>query len=157
MTISVTSPVVGLALTGFTAPTYPLVSDQAPDMNGKQFAVGTPGGTQAGVTGSSVGDPFTLTLVRPKVFKFLGAPDPSTGRLASVPSNVWSGIIRKGVLPLVNQPKKPAIIRFSFEIPAGSETADPINLKAMFAFFGGVVGLSANTQSFYDSVISGTL
>lgn len=157
MTISITSPVAGLALTGFTAPTYTIVADQAPTVNGKQFAVSALGGTQASVTTSSVGDPFTVTVTRPQTFKLLQAPDPSTGRLPSVPMNSWTFLVRKGVLPLVNQPKKPAMIRTSFEIPAGSDLADPINLKAMFAFYSGLWALTANVQSYYDSVITGTL
>jgi len=61
MTWSPTTPVTGGAQTGFTAPTYTLSVDTAPDINGKQHAVTALGGTQAGVTSHSVSNPFTVT------------------------------------------------------------------------------------------------
>jgi len=72
MTISYTNPVTGAAQTGLTSPTYTLVADIAPDVNGRQWAVSALGGTQTGVRTHSASDPFTITVMRPKVFQSLG-------------------------------------------------------------------------------------
>ena len=87
MSFTLTSPVTGGAQTGFTSPTYTIVSDTAPDNNGKQVAVSAIGGTQSGVTIHSVASPFTITFARPKSFK-AAAPNPVNGRLSNVPRNV---------------------------------------------------------------------
>ena len=100
MSFALTSPITGLAQTGFTAPTYTIVTDIAPDVSGKQVAVTALGGTQAGVTAHSMASPFTITFFRPKVFRFLGKPNPTTGLIKDVPRNTFKLITRKGVLPL---------------------------------------------------------
>jgi len=71
MSFNLTSPVTGASQTGFTAPTYTLTVDTAPDVNAKQWAVTALGGTQAGVSSHSVASPFTVTMFRPKVLRLL--------------------------------------------------------------------------------------
>ena len=139
MTIALTSPITGGAQTGFTAPTYTLTADTAPSINGKQWAVTALGGTQAGVTTHSVAAPFTLSCFRPASFKQLGKANPVTGLIANVPSNVYKVIGRKGVLPLAGQPYRNAQISVVLEIPAGSDLADPANIRALCsAAFGAI-------------------
>lgn len=155
MAFSPSSPVTGASQTGFTSPTYTVVSDTAPDVNGKQYAVTALGGTQAGVTSHSVSSPFTFTFWRPKSFKTLGPVDPSTGELRNVPMNVWKMIIRKGVTPLAGQSTRNAMISITTEIPAGADTADPANIRALHSFAIGV--LSQQAAGIGDTVVSGVV
>lgn len=138
------SPITGGAQTGFTTPTYSFVSDVAPDSNGKQVAFTALGGTQAGVTLHSVASPFTSTFVRPRTFKVLGQPNPVSGRIANVPRNTYKLLTRKGVTPLAGQPVVNAQVSTTIDIPAGSDLADPANLRAMLsAHIGMLTQLSA--------------
>jgi hypothetical protein len=150
---SLTTPVTGGAQTGFTAPTYTMVADVAPDVNGKQHAVSALGGTQAGVTVHSIQAPFTVTFIRPRAFKYLGKTNPVTGLLPNVPKNSWVCIFRKGVTPLAGQPASLASIRIQMDIPAGSDTADAPNLRAMIAL--AIGALSQQSAGIGDSVVSG--
>jgi hypothetical protein len=131
MAVAITSPVTGGAQSTFTSPTYTIASDIAPDVNGKQYAVTALGGTQTGVTAHSVASPFTTTFWKPKAFKVLGKPNPTTGLLPGVPVNVYKLITRKGMLPLAAQPYAIGTADFKFTIPAGADTADAANVKAL--------------------------
>lgn len=155
MTISVTSPVTGGAQTGLTSPTYTIVTDTAPTAQGKQYAVTALGGTQTGVTVSSVAAPFTLTFVKPAVLKGLQPVDPVTGVLRSVPRNTYHVIVRKGVLPLAGQAYTNMICRASLEVPAGSDLADPANVRAALSLLIG--GLNQISAGLGDTVVSGVM
>jgi len=155
MGITFTSPITGLAQTGLTSPTYTHVTDTAPDSNGRQVAVTALGGTQTGVITHSVAAPFTLTAVRPKVYKVLGKANPVTGLISNVPKNVYKLITRKGVLPLAGQPYQTLLITTTIEVPAGSDLADPANIRAaLSAHFG---GLSQQSAGFGDTAVTGIL
>lgn len=153
MTWLLTTPITGAAQTGFTAPTYTLTSDVAPDVNGKQHAVTALGGTQAGVTTHSVQSPFTVTFVRPKTFKFLGKTNPVTGLLPGVPKNQWKCIVRKGVTPLAGQPASLLLAEVTLSIPAGADTADAANIRAAISALIGA--LSQQSAGIGDSLASG--
>lgn len=155
MTITVTSPITGTAQTGLTAPTYTLTADIAPDANGKQNAVTALGGTQTGVTSHSVAAPFTVTAVRPKVFKALGKPNPTTGLIKDVPVNVYKVITRKGVLPLAGQPYVIALCKTEISVPAGSDLADAANIRAMLSAHIGA--LSQQSAGIGDTAVSGII
>jgi len=150
-----TSPITGAAQTGFTSPTYSHVADVAPDVNGKQVAVSALGGTQTGATVHSVASPFTVTFVRPKAFKALGKTNPVTGLLPGVPTNTYQVITRKGVIPLAGQPFKPMIIRTIIDVPAGSDTADPANIRAALSAHLGA--LAQQSAGIGDTAISGVM
>lgn len=155
MAVTLTSPITGLAQTGFTSPTYTHVSDVAPDSNGRQVAVTALGGTQTGVVTHSVAAPFTITVVRPKVFKALGKANPVTGLIANVPRNVYKTITRKGVLPLAGQPYQTMLVTTVIEVPAGADTADASNVRAaLSAHFG---ALSQQSAGFGDTAVTGIL
>lgn len=155
MTFALTSPVTGGAQTGFTSPTYTIVSDNFPDVNGKQVAVTALGGTQTGATVHSVSSPFTVASVRPKTYKVLGKTNPVTGLLPSVPVNQYKVITRKGVLPLAGQPYAVARMTTIIEIPAGSDTADAANLRAMFSMHIG--SLNQQSAGAGDMVVTGVM
>lgn len=155
MSWSLSSPITGGAQTGFTAPTYTHVVDVAPDVNGKQNAVSALGGTQAGVTVHSIQSPFTITFVRPKVFKYLSKVNALTGLLPNVPKNLWKVIVRKGVTPLAGQPASVMILSASLDVPAGSDLADPANIRAgISALVGALNQVSAGIG---DSLVSGVI
>lgn len=155
MTINVTSPVTGAAQTGFTTPTYTLVTDVAPDNNGKQQAVSALGGTQAGVVVSSVSLPFTLTVTRPKALKTLGTPNPVTGVISSVPRNTYTILTRKGVqvVSAGTSPPVTMMVKTTVEVPAGSDTVDPANVRAALSLhLGALAQVSAGIG---DTAVSG--
>lgn len=152
---SPTTPVTGGAQTGFTAPTYTLTSDVAPDATGKQHAVTALGGTQTGVTTHTASAPFTVTAFRPKTFKVLGTPDPATGVVYRVGKNSWKLITRKGVTPAANQSASLMLISTTFEVPAGADTYDGPNVQAALSLHVGI--LNQMSAGLGDSLKSGIL
>lgn len=155
MTMSISTPVTGGAQTGLTSPTYTLTADQAPDFNSRQWAVTALGGTQTGVTTHSVAAPFTVTVSRPKLFRALGKPNPITGLVKDVPMNRYQVLVRKGCLPLANQPYATALLYGTFNIPAGADTYDPANIRAALSLFVGSV--SQISAGIGDTAVSGIL
>jgi hypothetical protein len=155
MTFALTTPVTGAAQTGFTTPAYVLTTDTAPMQNGKQFAVTSLTGTQAGVTTHSVASPFTGTFVKPSTNKVLGKPNPTTGLISSVPRNVYKFITRKGVLPLTGQPYATMLITTSVEVPAGADTVDAANVRAGLSFHIGA--LSQQSAGIGDTGATGIM
>lgn len=154
MTMTVTSPVTGLAQTGFTSPTYTLVSDVAPDINGKQLAVSAIGGTQTGVVVSSVSIPFTNTAIRPKVLKSLGTPNPVSGVISNIPVNVYKMITRKGVqVASSGTPPQVMLITTTISVPAGADSIDPANVRAALSLHLGA--LSQQSAGIGDTAVSG--
>lgn len=155
MTWSPSSPVTGGPQTGFTSPTYTLSADNAPDTNGKQYAVSNLGGTQTGVLVSSVSVPFTITFTKPKTLRVLAPLDPVTGHLRSVPRNVYKQIVRKGVQPLAGEAYQTMLVTTLFEVPAGADSADAPNVRAACSLAAGV--LWAQSSGIGDTVISGII
>jgi hypothetical protein len=148
------SPVTGGPITGFTSPTYTLVADTPPDVNGKAFAVSALGGTQTGVVISSTSIPFTVLFTRPKVNRTL-PPLSASGVLGSVPRNVFTLSVRKGVVPLSGQPATPVVLKLEIPVPAGADTADKANLLAALSLMAGILWEQSNEIG--DSVIAGSL
>jgi len=154
MAFAPSTPVTGGAQTGFTAPTYTIAADTPPDVNAKQYAVTALGGTQAGVVIHSVSNPFTLTMFRPKNFKVL-KPVNSQNVLPEVPFNTYKVITRKGVLPLAGQAARGMVVTTIIELPAGSDSADPSNVRAGLSLHCGT--LSAVSAGIGDTVVTGIL
>jgi hypothetical protein len=149
-----TSPVTGAPGTGLTSPTYTLVADVAPDVNGVARAVTTLGGTQTGVEVSSPSNPFTILATRPKVLRTL----PSllaNGALPSVPKNTWTISLRKGVDVLAGQPKQVMLAKLEISVPAGADTADPESIRAGLSLLIGALWEQSN--EFGDSIVTGVL
>lgn len=150
--INLTSPITGSAQTGFTTPTYTFVEDVAPDTNGKQVAVTALGGTQVGVVAHSGSSPFTLTFWKQKVYKLLGVPNPVTGVIRDVANNGGGFIVRKGVTPLVGQPVRVADITVRWNIPAGADSNDAANVRAMFS--AAIGALSQQSAGIGDTAVT---
>lgn len=155
MTIAFTSPITGTAQTGLTTPTYTHVADTAPSINGKQVAVTALGGTQTGVNVHSVAAPFTISAFRPANFKQLGKANPVTGLISNVPKNQYKVITRKGVLPLAGQPYQVMQVTTIIDVPAGSDVADPANIRA--ALSAHIGALSQQSAGVGDTTVSGVI
>lgn len=155
MSFSLSSPVTGTAQTGLTSPTYTVVADTAPDANGKQYAVTALGGTQTGVEVHSVASPFTITFWRPKILRVLGNPNPVTGVISNVAVNTYKLITRKGVVPLAGQPAKTMVVTTAIDVPAGSDSANPEDIRA--ALSAHIGSLSQVSAGIGDTAINGVL
>lgn len=155
MAFAPSSPVTGAAVTGLTTPTYTLTTDVAPNINGKQYAVTALGGTQTNVDTNTVSKPFSISFFRPAVLKTLPQANPVTGVIKNVPMNTYKLITRKGASPAANQNPIVARVTTTIEVPAGSDTYEPEELKAMLsAHFG--VGW-AQASGIADTVVSGVI
>lgn len=153
--ISIPTSISGGAQTGFTTPGYTTDVDTPPDVNSKQKAITGITGTQAGVDAHSVARPFTITVTRPKQFQVLGKPNPVTGLIAHVPRNTYKILARKGVTPLAGQPSQVCVGRVELEIPAGTDIADPANVRAMLSMLIGTLASISNGLG--DTVVNGLL
>jgi hypothetical protein len=91
---------------------------------------------------------------RPKVFNAL-KPLNNQGVLSSVPYNTYKVITRKGVLPLAGQAFKNMVITTVIEVPAGSDTADPANVRAALSMHIG--SLNQQSAGVGDSAIQGVI
>lgn len=155
MAFAPSSPLTGAAVTGLTTPTYTLTTDVAPNVNGKQYAVTALGGTQTNVETNTVSKPFSISFFRPPVLKQLPQANPVTGVIKNVPMNTYKLITRKGVLPAANQSAMTSRITTIIEVPAGSDTYEPEDLRAMIsAHFG--CGW-AQASGIADTVVSGII
>jgi hypothetical protein len=156
VSLTLTSPVTGGAQTGFTSPTYTLATDTAPSNTGKQYAVSALGGTQTGVDSSSTPSrPFTITLSRPPVLRQLPALNAATGLLPTVPNNVYKILVRKGVTVLSGQTPRVASCGVEVSVPAGADSADPSNVRAMLSL--AIGALSSISASIGDTTVTGVI
>ena len=155
MSFNPSSPVTGGAQSGLTSPTYTLTADTAPSSNGKQYAITALGGTQTGVDTHSVARPFTLTMFRPTTPRVLGQPNPVTGRVSSIPNNVYAVITRKGVTPLAGQASVNLVIETRISVPAGSDIADAPNIRAALSLHCGAVW--AQSSGIGDTTVTAIL
>lgn len=155
MSFAPASPITGAAVTGLTSPTYTHVADVAPNINGKQFAVTALGGTQTSVDVNSVSKPFTIFFFRPPVLRVLPQANPVTGIIKNVPVNTYKLITRKGAAPAANQSIMVPKITTVIEVPAGVDTYEPEEIRAMVsAHFG--VGW-AQADGIASTVLTGVL
>jgi len=155
MSFAPASPITGAAVTGLTTPTYTILTDVAPNINGKQFAISALGGTQTGVDVNSVSKPFSISFFRPAQLRTLPQANPVTGVIKNVPVNTYKLITRKGAQPAANQSLLVAKITTIIEVPAGTDTYEPEELRAMISAHFGVGWAQASGIS--DTVLSGVL
>ncbi len=151
MTISVTSPVTGSAQTGLTSPTYNLTADTPPNINSKQWAVTALGGTQTGVDVHAASKPFTITVTRPANIRVAPVPN-NNGLIGNAPRNVYSVLVRKGVVPVTNQAPQIMVLRCDFSVVAGSDLVEPEDVRAALSLLIG--SLSQQSAGIGDTLIS---
>jgi hypothetical protein len=75
--------------------------------------------------------------------------------IKDVPRNSYKLITRKGVLPLAAQPYVNAQITTIIDVPAGSDTADAANIRAMLSAHIGA--LSQQSAGAGDTAVSGII
>lgn len=155
MAFAPASPVTGATVTGLTTPTYTLLSDTAPNINGKQYAVTALGGTQTSVDTHTVSKPFTISFFRPQVLRTLPQANPVTGVIKNVPMNTYKFHTRKGVSPASGQNPIVARITTTIEVPAGSDTYEPEDLRAMVSSHFGAGW--AQASGIADTIVSGII
>jgi len=155
MTISLSSPVSGGAQTGFTSPTYTVVVDTAPTSSGKQYAVTAVGGAGNTPRISSASDPFTVTFERPANVRSAPVPNPVTGVVGNVPRNTYKTRVRKGVIPVTGQNPQVMLITGAFDVPAGADLANPVDLKAAVSLFIGA--LNQQSAGWGDTLLSAVI
>lgn len=154
MSIAVTSPITGSAQTGFTSPSFTVSADTAPTQNGKQVVVTAASGA-SGITVGGVSSPFTINFTRPLSLKVLQPVNPVTGVLRAVPMNVYKCITRKGVVPLAGQASSTMLVETACHVPAGSDSADAVNVRAGVSAHIGA--LTQQSSGFGDMLINGVL
>jgi len=155
MSFAPTSPVTGTAQTGLTSPTYTITADTPPNANSKQYVVTALGGTQTGVTTHSVAAPFSLTMFRPQNPQVLQPVSALTGVLTKFPTNTYKVVGRKGVLPLAGQAFRTMTATLVVDVPAGADTADPANCRALLSAMVGL--LSQQSAGIGDTTVQGVL
>lgn len=146
------SSITGATEAAFTTPTYTLSADLQPLLNSRQYLVTAIGGTQTDVRANSAGDPFSVTLRR-QPYKALPTKNPVTGQYGNVPLNKVDWLYRKGLKIDSAGTIRVGNVRISVELPAGSETNDPKNVRALMCFAHGLVAEEA--QDIADSLIAG--
>lgn len=155
MSVAISTPVTGSAQTGFTTPGFVLGNDIAPSPNGKQYYVSSLTGTMTGADSHSVSKPFTVSVFRPQVLKTLPAANPVTGIIKAIPMNTYKVITRKGMLPAANQSPIVGSINTAVNVPAGADTYDAPNVRAMLSLhIGALTQVSAGLG---DTTVTGTL
>jgi hypothetical protein len=156
MSLTISSPVTGGAQTGLTTPAYVIAADSYPTNSGKQYAVASLTGTQAGVdTSSSPSRPFTISGSRPPVLRQVPAVNAVTGLISNVPNNVYKVVVRKGVTVLAGQTPRVASVQCEIAIPAGADLNDTPNVRAMLSLFIGA--LNQISASLGDTCVSGVI
>jgi len=143
--------ITGGAQTGFTTPTYTTLAGSYPGYNGVQNYVSALGGTQANVRVHSATDPFTLAYAVPASLRTL--PQAVNGVYGAIPSNVHMFNVRKGVNVASGAPVQVAMADLKIRLPAGSESYDAANVRAMISVLVGA--LNNLSASIGDTLISG--
>jgi hypothetical protein len=155
MTIALSSPVTGGAQTGFTAPTYTVVADTPPNSYSKQYAVTALGGTQASVDVHGASKPFTVTFQRPNNIRSAPVPNPVTGVMPNSPRNVYSVVVRKGMMPGVAQNPQVAVLRCDLSVVAGADLQEPEDVRAALSLLIG--SLNQQSSGLGDTLINALL
>jgi hypothetical protein len=155
MTISVSSPVTGTAQTGLTSPTYTVVSDVPPNAYSKQYAVTALGGTQTGVDVHGASKPFTLTFARPPQIRSAPIPNPGNNVIGNSPRNVYSVLVRKGVVPVSGQTPQVMTLRCDLSVVAGSDLVEPEDIRAALSLLIGA--LSQQSAGLGDTLVTNLL
>lgn len=155
MTVSLSSPVTGSAQTGLTSPTYTVVADVPPNAYTKQWAVTALGGTQTNVDVHGASKPFTIAFSRPQTIRSAPVPNPVTGLMPNSPRNVYSVVVRKGVVPGTGQNPQPEVLRCEFSVVAGSDLIEPEDIRASLSFLIG--SLSQVSSGLGDTLVNGLL
>ena len=156
MTVNVTSPVAGSTQTGFSSPSFTVVTDTPPNAYSKQYAVTAAGGTGLStVDVHAASNPFTVTISRPQNVRSAPIANPVTGVIANSPRNVYSVIVRKGQKPGINQTPQVAVLRCDLAVVAGADVTEPDDVRAALSFLIGT--LNQVSAGLGDTLINNVL
>lgn len=147
------SSTTGGAITGFTSPTFTLVDDVAPVVNAKQKTVTAVSGVGT-ATANTASSPFTATFYKPTSVKPLPAANPVSGLRSAIPMNQYKLVVRKGGKASADVPVT-AIARLTIDVPAGMETYNADEVKALTSFLVGV--LTEESNDLADTLITSVL
>lgn len=154
MSWSPDASITGGAVTGLTSPTYTQVDDSPPANNAKQKTVTALGGTQGQASANTVSEPFTSSFWKPSQIKAIPAPNPTTGLRGSIPNNQYKLVIRKGGEAAAGVPVV-AIARLTIDVPAGMDSYDPDNIRALVSYLVGL--LNEESADLADTLLTGVL
>lgn len=154
MSWSPDSSITGATVTGLTSPTYTQVDDVAPAVNAKQKTVSALGGTQGSASANTISEPFTSTFYKPQALKALPSANALTGLRGAVPNNQYRLVVRKGGESASGVPVV-AIARLTIDVPAGMETYDPDNVRALVSYLVGL--LTEESADLADTLLTGVL
>lgn len=154
MTWSPDSSITGGTVTGLTSPTYTLADDTAPVVNAKQKTCTALGGTQGSASANTASRPFTATFYKPAAIKPLPTANAITGLRGQVPNNQYKLIVRKGGYAEADVPVT-AIVRLTIDVPAGMETYNADEIRALVSFLVGV--LNEESADLADTLLTGVL
>ncbi len=154
MSWSPDSSITGATVTGLTSPTYTQVDDVPPAVNAKQKTVTALGGTQGTASANTISEPFTSTFYKPAGLKSLPAANALTGLRGAVPNNQYRLVVRKGGEAASGVPVV-AIARLTIDVPAGMETFDPDNVRALVSYLIGL--LTEESADLSDTLLTGVL
>jgi len=154
MTIAL-SNITGAAVSGFTTPGYNVTADTAPDAFSKQWAILSTSGTQAGVDAHSGSKPFTITFSKVANFKYAPKVNANGFLNGPVPRNVYRILGRKGMSPVSGQPSNIGLFRCEIDLPAGADTVEPEDVKALISAMIGA--LSQVSSGLADTVVTNVL
>jgi hypothetical protein len=148
------SSITGSTVTGLTSPTYTQVDDIAPAQNAKQKTITALGGTQGSASANTVSEPFTATFYKPAVMKQLPAANPVSGLRGQVPNNQFRLVVRKGGEAAAGVPVT-AIARLTIDVPAGMDSYDPDNVRALVSYLIGL--LTEESADLADTLLTGVV
>lgn len=154
MSWSPDSSITGGAITGFTSPAFTQVDDVSPAQNAKQKTISAITGTVGSASANSVSEPFTSSFYKPSSLKTIPAPNPTTGLRGSIPNNQYKLVIRKGGEAATGVPVV-AIARLTIDVPAGMDSFDPDNVRALVSYLVGL--LNEESADLADTLLTGVL
>lgn len=155
MTVALSSPVTGSAQTGHSAPTFTVVADQAPNNQSKQYAVTGNGGTGPFAAVHAASKPFTVTFSRPATLRQAPVPNPVTGVVGNSPRNVYSVLVRKGLVPVAGQNPQVTTLRCDLSVVSGADLVEPDDIRAALSFLIGC--LNQQSAGIGDTLINALL
>jgi len=146
-----TSPITGATVPGFTSPTYSVTQDASSPYGPKHYLVTTIGGTQAGVVAHSTAKPFTMTYHPPKTWQ--RPPKANKNGIFPAPGRNVQKVYSVHAVDYATGSTADATIMTQISIPAGAESFDGANVKALIAAHIGL--LSQQASGLADTTITG--
>lgn len=161
MSLSLSSPVSGVAVATFTAPTFTLVADTSVPAGQKQWLVTARGGTQGAGAGEvhSLNTPFTINFRRPTILKSWSKVLTEAVGLTKGQSNDFTLIIRKSekVNALGGRTVNMVKCTFSVAPETASTSVGLDDIKGAMSVLGGILGNATYLDGITSTFVDGSL